>query len=168
MRAYYPYKLIVLQMSRKKYHHKIIFLEVGKRIRKVRNGLTQKEFAHILGCKQNTVSRWEKWGVAPDEDTLEKIANYGGVSVEWLMRGNTAPAQELQTFKEDYVASLSPLETSLLTAVVKQVREVIKKRRLKMPSDQEARLIVRLYDDCRAQHLQPDPHLVDRALLLVD
>ena len=157
-------------MSRKKYHHKLIFLDIGKRIRQVRGNLTQGQLAKILEVKQNTVSRWEKWGVAPDEDTLKKLAEFGGVTIEWLLRGQAHPAGQLAEMAPEngYVASLNPLETSLLVAVISQIEVVINKRKIKMPPDQKARLVVRVYDDCRAQQLQPDAHLVERALLLVD
>ena len=66
------------------------------------------------------------------------------------------------------IATLSALETALLTEVITAVEEVIKAERLKFPPTQKSRLIVRVYDDCRAQHLHPTHHQVRRLLLLVD
>ena len=60
---------------------------VGQRIKMVRGDLTQKEFARALGIKkQNYVSRYEK-GRIPTHDILVKIAEYGRVTVDWLLTG---------------------------------------------------------------------------------
>jgi hypothetical protein len=48
------------------------------------------------------------------------------------------------------------------------VKEVIKARRLKLSEAQEARLIVKVYDDCRAAHEHPSQLHVERILLFRD
>jgi len=48
------------------------------------------------------------------------------------------------------------------------VEELLIKRKLKMVLDKKARLIVLVYDDCRAQHIPPNYYLMERALLLLD
>jgi len=149
----------------------VIFLGIGERIKKIRGSLTQDDFAARLGVKQNTVSTWEKRGTMPNEEMIKKLADFGGVTVEWLLRGEPPPAppRGLQEFApEDYVVALNPLEIALLTAVVTKVEEVLAARRLKFGPDKKARLIVRVYDDCRAQHQGPTAYQVERALLLVD
>ena len=60
---------------------------VGQRIKLIRGRLTQLEFAKLLGIKkQNYISRYEN-GRIPTHETLLKIAEQGGVSVEWLLTG---------------------------------------------------------------------------------
>ena len=60
---------------------------VGQRIKLVRGNLTQTEFAKILGIKkQNYISRYES-GRIPTHEILLKIAEHGGVTVDWLLTG---------------------------------------------------------------------------------
>jgi len=155
-------------VSRKKIE-KQVFFGIGSRIRKIRAGLTQKEFADKLGVSQGTIYQYEKEIIIPGYEVQKKLAEFGGVTVEWLLRGDSSPPQIQEFSPEDgYVVSMNPLETALLVAVVTQVECVIIKLRLKIPPEQKARLIARVYDDCRSQQLQPKPYLVERALLLVD
>jgi DNA-binding XRE family transcriptional regulator len=55
---------------------------------RVGNGLTQQQTAVALGVSIGTVARWEA-GRAPDTDCAIKIADYFGVSLDWLLRGGT-------------------------------------------------------------------------------
>ena len=74
-------------MSRKKSAQLGRFFGIGDRIKQIRGNLTQIEFAKIFGVRDSTVSRWE-YGRLSDEETLKKIADFGGVTVEWLLRGD--------------------------------------------------------------------------------
>ncbi|MCD6421861.1 helix-turn-helix transcriptional regulator [bacterium] len=49
-------------------------------------GETQKEFADRLGITQASISRYLR-GQQPDRESLEKIAQATGVSVDWLLTG---------------------------------------------------------------------------------
>ena len=69
-----------------------------------RIGLTQEEFGQKLGTTQKIVSRWEK-GVKPRERMLERIAEAGNVTYEWLALG---------VGDVDDAASLSKEEKTLL------------------------------------------------------
>ncbi len=61
--------------------------QVGKRIRAIRGGMTQTDFARVLGVKkQNYISRYEH-GRIPSPGLLVKIAEQGKVSVDWLLTG---------------------------------------------------------------------------------
>jgi transcriptional regulator with XRE-family HTH domain len=48
-------------------------------------GISQQELATALDVGQNTVSQWEKGTRKPDFVTLEALANYFEVSVDWLL-----------------------------------------------------------------------------------
>lgn len=155
-------------MSRKKID-KLLFSGLPARIKEIRQGLSQKEFAQKIGVTQGAVQKYEKGINNPGYGVLEKIAGFGGVTVEWLLRGEEARPSKLQDCApEDYSATLSALETALLTEVITAVEGVIKTERLKLAPSQKSRLIVRVYDDCRAQRLPPTHHQVRRLLLLVD
>lgn len=64
-----------------------VMTSVGKRIaqlRKERN-LTQEELAKVLGVSRGAVSMWEIDQRTPDPPILQQIANYFGVSVDYLL-----------------------------------------------------------------------------------
>ena len=60
-----------------------IFGDNIKRLRK-NKGLKQQEIADILGVKRNTYSDWENGKCKPNYEKLEKIADFFGVSLDWL------------------------------------------------------------------------------------
>jgi transcriptional regulator with XRE-family HTH domain len=82
-------------VSRKKVTEVGTFLGFSARLRKIRGKLSQGAFGKVLGVTKVTISRYEA-GRIPDVKTLSIIANYGGVSVEWLLHGDkTAELPEL-------------------------------------------------------------------------
>lgn len=58
---------------------------LGKRIKEVRGILTQKEFAERLGLDHTTIASWESGRREPDLESLIKMADMGGVSLDWLV-----------------------------------------------------------------------------------
>ena len=52
--------------------------------------ITQKEMADTLSLRRPTLSDWKKNGAVPAGDICLKIADYLGVSVEWLISGKEA------------------------------------------------------------------------------
>lgn len=61
-------------------------LSIGENVRRLRGcrGLTQEQFAEILGVSAQAVSRWESRIVYPDLETIPGIANFFGVSLDEL------------------------------------------------------------------------------------
>jgi transcriptional regulator with XRE-family HTH domain len=60
---------------------------------RTRLGLTQRAFAARVGVTRNIVIRYEGGTGRPRADTLERIARLGGVSVDWLLRGDRRPPE---------------------------------------------------------------------------
>lgn len=62
-------------------------MSVGSRIKKLRteNKITQDTLAKILNIGKSTISQYENNVNKPDIDMLKKIAEYFGVSLDWLM-----------------------------------------------------------------------------------
>lgn len=54
-------------------------------------GLTQTEFAALLGVPQSTVGFWETADKPPRSDVLPAMAKILGVSVETILAGGSAP-----------------------------------------------------------------------------
>ena len=59
----------------------------GKIVKELRteNRLLQKELAAELGVGRTTVVSWETGQYEPDLETLEKIADYFGVTTDYLL-----------------------------------------------------------------------------------
>lgn len=55
-----------------------------KNLRKSRN-LLQKDIAKILGISVSTYCYWEKGDFQPDNEALKKIADYYGVTIDYLL-----------------------------------------------------------------------------------
>jgi transcriptional regulator with XRE-family HTH domain len=159
----------ILEPVKKKMPNGIDKEEVFLRIKKIRGPLSQKEFAKILGVNQATVCKYEA-GRLPDALTLKRIANHGGVTVEWILGGEEkgAAPQLRELAPEGYSATLSDIETELLIQAVVAVEQVIKMKRLKLTLEQKARLFVKVYDDCRAAHERPSLIHAEKALYLRD
>ena len=156
-------------MPNKKYPDFGIILRVSERIRKIRGNMTQKMFAEMLGVKQNAISRYES-GRIPDLKTLNTIAAIGNVTVEWLLRGGDQKEKELgEIVPGEYdPKSIPPIETALLAEAIVKIEEVIKESRLKLDIYQKARLIAKVYEECRANLQKPSHKQVQKILLLVD
>jgi len=56
-------------------------------------GLAPRAFAARIGVSRNAVIRYEGGHGRPRADTLERIAQLGGVSVDWLLRGDRRPPE---------------------------------------------------------------------------
>lgn len=59
----------------------------AKRIKELRikNNLTQKQLAEKVGITSTGVSYWESGVAVPNVDTLTKLSNYFGVTINYLL-----------------------------------------------------------------------------------
>ena len=64
------------------------------RIRYCLRGDTMTAFAKKLGVASNTVYQWCRWTRTPRVNMMHKIAELGGVSLSWLMYGQTETPSE--------------------------------------------------------------------------
>ena len=60
-----------------------IFPQRLKELR-LKKGLTQTELGEKVGVKQNTFTNWENGKREPNFETLLKLADFFGVSLDWL------------------------------------------------------------------------------------
>lgn len=64
---------------------------LDKRIRQLRleRGINQKDLGNALGVSKQSVSNWENGNIMPSIDLLVRIADYFGVTTDYLLgRGN--------------------------------------------------------------------------------
>lgn len=69
--------------------------DILKRIREEKN-LTQEDISEILKVKRQTYSAWERNVSSPDIDTVDFLADYYGVSVDYLL-GKTSIKTPIET-----------------------------------------------------------------------
>lgn len=71
------------------------------KLREIRHraGLTMKELADRIGCSESAVSQYETGKRQPDYETLLKISDYFGVSVDDIL-GNGKADQETERLLE--------------------------------------------------------------------
>ena len=63
---------------------------VGNRIYQLRTArdMSQRDLAQALGSNSNEfVSRWERGSASPSAETLVKLSDFFGVSVDWILKG---------------------------------------------------------------------------------
>lgn len=52
---------------------------------RIKNQLNQKQLAEKMGYKQNTISQWESGQRAVDAETLVRLADFYGVSTDYIL-----------------------------------------------------------------------------------
>ncbi len=58
---------------------------------RIKKGLFQKDLASELQVAQNTLSYWEKGKFQPDNEMLQKIADFFNVSVDYILGRTDEP-----------------------------------------------------------------------------
>ena len=85
-----------------------MFSETFKALRKKR-GLSQRALADHLGLSKSAVSMYELGSREPDFETLEKIADFFNVDLNFLL-GESKVENEIQQFVDLRVKQLFPKE----------------------------------------------------------
>ena len=87
-----------------------------KNLKVLRNksGMSQQQLADVIGISQQSVNKYENHKVEPDIDTLIRIADCFGVTVDQLI-GRIAPPEyesstEIQSDKQDFIKSFDLLD----------------------------------------------------------
>lgn len=71
-----------------------------KELRK-KNGITQVDFAKAFNISTGTIGNWETGAREPDAQTLLKIANYFGVTVDYLLGETDTPEKSTKTLVDE-------------------------------------------------------------------
>lgn len=89
---------------------------IGHRIRTLRErkGWDREELARRLGVHAGSIARWETGGAVPHAYTLERIAELGGASSEWIRTGRDAqgaaePGSRVESEAEDLFSSFDAM-----------------------------------------------------------
>ena len=92
---------------------------LGKTIRELRESLklSQKELAERIGVSNVVLSRYELDDRKPDFDTLEKIADFFNVTIDYLLGRSDIKNPEEITYagiKNDEYAALTPYQKEVV------------------------------------------------------
>lgn len=92
---------------------------LGKRLRSLRKekNLSQKELAERIGVSNVVLSRYELDDRKPDFDTLEKIADFFNVTIDYLLGRSDIKNPEEITYagiKNDEYAALTPYQKEVM------------------------------------------------------
>ena len=78
-------KEIYLKLKKQKEEEKKNLFSVRLKELRLQYGFSQVELAKRIGIKQNSYSDWENGKCKPNYEGLEKIADFFGVSLDWLV-----------------------------------------------------------------------------------
>lgn len=76
------------------------------RLKELRNNISQTQLAKALGIPQTTYSNYERGDNEPDIKTLCKIADYYGVSLDYLCEHKNPNTREIGYLDEKTLAIL--------------------------------------------------------------
>ncbi|MCY7743686.1 helix-turn-helix transcriptional regulator [Bacillus licheniformis] len=115
---------------------------LGDRLRELRESkkLTQDKLADVLGISRGTYAHYEINKRKPDYDMLIKIADFYGVSTDYLLRGIDPKVQdkifidEAKRLLYSKEATITPLDgkevtDEMLSAALEMIAEQLKNRR---------------------------------------
>ena len=74
-----------------------------------RKGLTQKQVAEFIGITQNAYSYWESGRNKIDNESLERLADFFGVSVDYLL-GRESAAEGKEEFDPEVLKYIEELQ----------------------------------------------------------
>lgn len=88
----------------------------GNQIKKLRiaNGINQVELAKDLCVTKQSVSNWENENIMPSVDMLIKIANYFGVTTDYLLGLSEKHTLNTEGLTEDQIVHIQVLINDIL------------------------------------------------------
>ena len=71
-------------------------IKQGEYLKKLRNdkGISQDALGEALGISRQSVSKWEQGNSTPDIDNIGKLAEFYGVSIDSIVKGEADEAKE--------------------------------------------------------------------------
>ena len=93
-------------------------MKIGETILKLREEkkMSQEEFAEYFHVTRQTISNWEKEKSFPDLQTLVKISDAAGVSVDSMLRDNFIMVQQID--KKVKHLKLFKIGTAVIAAII--------------------------------------------------
>lgn len=96
------------------------------------HGVTPYKVSKETGVSQSTLSDWKRGVSTPKIDKLQKIANYFGVSVEYLQTGKES---EITDKKDMSTSTLTKRDTKQIEAILSDTETLLKQEGLMFDGD---------------------------------
>ena len=87
---------------------------------RIKKGATQEAMANVLGVSPQAISKWEQNATMPDVSMLVPIADYFGVSVDYLLR---EPTKATVIDPEQYVEIACKKDRNAWRCTVKNISD---------------------------------------------
>ena len=96
-----------------------------KKLRKEK-GVTQSEVANFIGISQNNYSYWENEKVKIDNSSLQKLADYFGVTTDYLLGRETQSEKSEIVVPDKYKDVMFAFENGAENLTQEDIDDVIK------------------------------------------
>lgn len=123
------------------------------RLRALREGrdLTQADLGEVLRVSKQTISNYENGVSSPDQDMLLRIADYFGVSTDYLLGRTNVPSGGLLDLEGiiDKIAEAEDTPQEVVDEALRRIaiaRETLQQRKANAPSDTQGTSKPRLPD----------------------
>lgn len=91
-------------------------------------GKSPSAVAEEIGLYKSTVTNWKNRGTKPTDATLQRVADYFGVTVEDLLEENRNPAPEIRNgAEEEFVKLFEKLPRETQERELAYLRELVEK-----------------------------------------
>lgn len=136
--------------------------EIGKRLSDLRKskGINQDELAKAFSVTRATISNYETGQRSPDYETLAKLADYYGVTCDYLIRGVRSEFVEIQKttgLSDKAIEILSNIKKFQMNNYVKIVNFLIEEIELKSYGEVERRYEKNLLQKLCEYYLYKEP-----------
>ena len=86
-------------------------IKQGEYLKKLRTekGLSQDALGEVLGISRQSVSKWEQGNSTPDIDNIGKLAEFYGVSIDSLVKGEAQEEAENTTAESEEEKAVNEL-----------------------------------------------------------
>ncbi len=102
---------------------KVDQIKIGKFLKELRKekGITQEQFAEILGISNRTISRWETGSNMPDISLLVEIADYFDVTILEIINGERN-SEKMNEEAKEVAETLSDYANAEKEKMVREIR----------------------------------------------
>ena len=128
------------------------FMTISQRIFSLleQKGLTQKMLAESIGVSAAAVSEWRKKGTTPSAEKISAIAEFLGVSVEYILTGQTSSNSLKNENNTDILIAGNSENSKNIVSSFYESQERENKEILNLinglPLEEKAKLILQLYE----------------------
>ena len=93
---------------------------IGKNLAALRKKkkMTQIELAEHFECSDKAVSKWEQGATTPDIETLQKLCDFYGVTLDYLTKEENIEKPELNTKRDKQILANQITTTFLIISIV--------------------------------------------------